>query len=490
MASTPLDLGPRPDQGLHAGRDRGPRAERRFGRHRRGRVRRRHGPVRLGQVDVHEPDRLPRHADLRQLPARRRGRRAHGSRRAGRRAQPPDRLRVPAVQPAAAHVGAGERRTAAAVRRHPAGGAARRSAQQARRRGPRRPRAPSPVAALRRPAAARRDRAGAGQRSQADPRRRADRRTRLDDQRRGDGAAAGAQPQRHHHRRRHPRARHRRLCVAPAHLPRRPPDRRRAERAGATRRRWLPRRGSGRRWPCHELPRHAAHRACRAAHQQAALGADDAGHHHRRRRRHHHGRRRRRRAGAGRGPDQEPRLQPHHHPVRQLHLGRRAAGLGLAAHDHRGRRLRAAARGLRRAGRRAAAARLGPGRVRQHQLVDASLRHHPRVPRGTAVGGRRGPRDRPVARRGCREGRPARADGGADALRGHRSAGRDRAHPPRPACRDRHPRPQGAEHDRPGPGRRRADPDLDGEKARAGRNAGEEPQRVAASRSGSRTVPT
>ena len=93
------------------------------------------------------------------------------------------------------------------------------------------------------------------------------------------------------------------------------------------------------------------------------------------------------------------------------------------------------------------------------------------------MGGRRGPRDRPVARRGCREGRPARADGGADALRRQRSAGRDRAHPPRPARRDRHPRPQGPEHDRPGPGRRRADPDLDGAQARAGRHAGEEPQR-------------
>ena len=34
-------------------------------RRRAGRVRRDHGALRLGQVDAHEPDRLPRHAHLR-----------------------------------------------------------------------------------------------------------------------------------------------------------------------------------------------------------------------------------------------------------------------------------------------------------------------------------------------------------------------------------------------------------------------------------------
>ena len=44
-----------------------------IGRHRRRRVRRDHGAVGLGQVDVHERARLPRHADRRRVPARRRG---------------------------------------------------------------------------------------------------------------------------------------------------------------------------------------------------------------------------------------------------------------------------------------------------------------------------------------------------------------------------------------------------------------------------------
>ena len=67
------------------------------------------------------------------------------------------------------------------------------------------------------------------------------------------------------------------------------------------------------------------------------------------------------------------------------------------------------------------------------------------------------------------EGRAARPDRRAGAVRRRRPGRRDRAHPPRAAHGDRRARPQGPEHDRPGPGRRRADPDLDGAQARAGR---------------------
>ena len=41
------------------------RAARRVDFHRAGRIRRHHGALRVGQVDAHEPDRLPRHADAR-----------------------------------------------------------------------------------------------------------------------------------------------------------------------------------------------------------------------------------------------------------------------------------------------------------------------------------------------------------------------------------------------------------------------------------------
>ena len=50
------------------------------------------------------------------LPAGRRGRLAARPRRTGRHPQPEDRLRVPGLQPAVAHVGAGERRAADALR--------------------------------------------------------------------------------------------------------------------------------------------------------------------------------------------------------------------------------------------------------------------------------------------------------------------------------------------------------------------------------------
>ena len=95
--------GPRPREDLPARRAPGPRPARRQPRHRGRRVRGGHGAVRLRQVDLHEPPRLPGHArrPARYLP-RRRGRGGAVARRAGAHPQPEDRLRLPDLQPAAA----------------------------------------------------------------------------------------------------------------------------------------------------------------------------------------------------------------------------------------------------------------------------------------------------------------------------------------------------------------------------------------------------
>ena len=323
------DRNARPHEGVPPRGDRRARARRRLGRHCRGRVRRGDGPVGLGQVDVHERRRLPRRADLGHLPVQRRGRRGTFHRRAGRHPEPLDRVRVPAVQPARAHVGAGQRRAAVALRRRPGAGAPCPRVAEAGAGRARHPLGSSSRPTVRRPAAARRHRARARQRPQADPRRRAHGRPRFGDEPRSHGAAAGAQPLRHHDRRRHARAGHRDVRVAADRVPRRQDRLRHAQRACQRGRRTprgrhlpatqRPRAETGGPRGAHELPCHAARRAGRPARQQAALRADDAGHHHRRRRGHHDGRRRRRRAGARRGPDQEPGLQPHHRAVGQLH---------------------------------------------------------------------------------------------------------------------------------------------------------------------------
>jgi HlyD family secretion protein len=58
------------DQGIRARRRDRPRTARCRPGHRTERVRRHHGTVGLGQVDIHESDRLPRHADARRILAR------------------------------------------------------------------------------------------------------------------------------------------------------------------------------------------------------------------------------------------------------------------------------------------------------------------------------------------------------------------------------------------------------------------------------------
>ena len=109
---------------------------------RRGRVRRGHGAVGLGQVDVHEPARLPRRADARRvLLAGENVASLSGDALAAIRNRT-HRLRVPELQPAAAHLRARERRAAAALRRVPrARSAARRALRKLARGRARRARA-------------------------------------------------------------------------------------------------------------------------------------------------------------------------------------------------------------------------------------------------------------------------------------------------------------------------------------------------------------
>ena len=182
-------------------------------------------------------------------------------RRTGRHPQPLDRLRVPAVQPAAR----ARRRWKTSSCRCSTAACRRRSAARARcrswsRSGLARASDHHPGAAFRRPAAARRHRARAGQRSQADPRRRAHRRARFGDEPRGDGAAAGAQPLRHHDRRRHARAGHRDVRVAADRVPRREDRLRHAQRARGRQRRArrTPQSGVG----CHSRFSHARRPRC------------------------------------------------------------------------------------------------------------------------------------------------------------------------------------------------------------------------------------
>ena len=71
------------------------------------------GASRLGQDHADEPPRLPRPPDRRRVLARRRGGLAALDRPARPRPQPQDRLRLPELQPAAAHQRPGERDDAA-----------------------------------------------------------------------------------------------------------------------------------------------------------------------------------------------------------------------------------------------------------------------------------------------------------------------------------------------------------------------------------------
>ena len=145
-----------------------------------------------------------------------------------RAAPPGDRLRLPAVQPAADADGGGEHPPAALDRRPQ--GRQGRDAVADRARRPRRPPAPQAVAAVRRPAAARGHRPRAGHAPDGAVRRRADRQPRLHLGRRGPHAAArGRRARPPDHRHGHPRpARGRQRRPRP--VPGRRPDRQRPRR--------------------------------------------------------------------------------------------------------------------------------------------------------------------------------------------------------------------------------------------------------------------
>ena len=119
------------DQGVRPGRclDAGPARDR--PRHRRGRVRGDHGAERIGQIDLHEHPRLPRHADRRELSFQGRRGRQPDPQPARPAAPPLSGVRLSGVQPPEPHLGAGKRGAAADLPRR-----LRRRAARARPRGP------------------------------------------------------------------------------------------------------------------------------------------------------------------------------------------------------------------------------------------------------------------------------------------------------------------------------------------------------------------
>ena len=250
------------------------------------------------------------------------------SRSLGRRAvgdpQPADRLRVPGIQPAGAHLRGRERRAAAAVRArrpHLAGGAPPPRDGGAGRGRPAGSRRASPQPAVGRPAAARRHRARAAERSGDPACRRADRQPRQPHQRRGDGHLPAAEGRaRHYNRPDHARAAGGRVRLAHHPLQGRPrrvgsaehiaPRRGRRARSGRAR----PGRG-----PCNRAhSHHPRHRAARAAAQPSADVADDHRHDDRRRGGADDDRHRDRRRDRDRGPDSRRRHEPDRRHRRQL----------------------------------------------------------------------------------------------------------------------------------------------------------------------------
>ena len=281
----------------------------------------------------------------RPLRDRRRGRAPHGRGRSRRPAQPQDRLRLPELQPRAAHERARQRRAAARLRR-----AAGRRAQTARRAGaalggdgP--PPRPPAVGALRRPAAARRGRTGDRDQPLADPRRRADRQPRLALHRGRAADLRAPERRRPDGRPDHPRARRRRAGQA------RDPAERRRDRRGPSLARRARRpatcRSAQRRSRSRDSASHvgagasvarrshdrhgdAAHRVERDHRQQAPLGPDDPRHDDRRRLGDRADRRRQRLLQGGAVAHPEPRHQRAGR-AGQRRLSRRRA------REHRGR---------------------------------------------------------------------------------------------------------------------------------------------------------
>ena len=213
-------------------------AERHRPRHQRRRVRRDHGAERIGQIDRDEHPRLPRHAQRRAVPVPWRACRSAVARPARAAAPSLSGLRVPGLQPAGAHLGAGERRTAAAVPRRERGDAACGRGQGAAVGGPGRLGTSHPGRVVRRAAAARGHRPRHRHRTGRAAGRRADRQPRHPAQPGDHGTAARPEYEPRHHRADgHPRTRHGGLCATPGALPRWPGAQRCAESASGPRRR-------------------------------------------------------------------------------------------------------------------------------------------------------------------------------------------------------------------------------------------------------------
>ena len=205
-ASSDADPDARPGEGLPHGRHRGARARRVSVGIAKGEFVAVMGPSGSGKSTFMNVARLPRSSHAAASTASTASMVSEWRQPARRGAQPPHRLRVPAVQPAPAHAGGRERRAAADLCRRAEKERSERAMKMLQRSGWE-TRPPSPGAALRRPAAARGDRAGAGHRAAHHPRRRADRSARFAHQPRDHGAVPGAQPPGHDRGAGHARAR-------------------------------------------------------------------------------------------------------------------------------------------------------------------------------------------------------------------------------------------------------------------------------------------
>src|SRR3989441_6770336 len=192
----------------HGGRGRA-RAARREPADPQERVRGRDGPLGIGEVDAHEPRRLPRHPQRGRVLAQRPESERPVRRRAGAHPQQGDRLRLPGRRPAAARLLAAQRGAAADLRGHAGAGTPPAGVAGARARGAQRPHGAQTERAVGGAAAAGGDRPGARERAEHPARRRAHRQPRLGDGRGDHAAVRGAARPGPDDPPGHPRARHR-----------------------------------------------------------------------------------------------------------------------------------------------------------------------------------------------------------------------------------------------------------------------------------------
>ena len=204
-------------------------------------------------------------------------RQRHERQRAGRGAQPRDRLRLPDLQPAAPRHLLPQRRAAPDLRRRPRRRAPRKGRAGPGQRRPEGPHAAQAERALRRPAPARGRGPGAGDRPLDHPGRRADRQPRLQDRRGHHGPVPRDLQAGQHHHPGHPRGIHRQPRQA-----RHPPAGRQDRERQAGGQPHRPQAGRNSRAPSPvRMEGGAADLPDRHPRQQGPLDPDHAGHRHR-----------------------------------------------------------------------------------------------------------------------------------------------------------------------------------------------------------------